>query len=594
MFNSFNEFLDDSTNKIQEYLSDSNIEKKEKEQILSEFSKTVLRISVNFDEAIGFDVDNLIRSISVRINDDLLTSMNDTQELNMDECDYYINICKRQRDNLFQFQNHPSWKQPVVKCNIDDYERMLIRRKNNLKKQKEHQPNKNLSRNYYATMDDELKYRKKTKKCSSFNAKKFLVCFVLICLLFLVIAVLGVIKYRHGRIKFPYSADYILKNDYSNISESLSKAGYTNIVCVEDTSGWEKEDSITGISVDGSEDFKKGSYYKPDTKIEIKYSSSKRIYLTGILANWQNSNYMDLVKKLEYAGFDGVKVEEVESSNQDKNNLVESIELDGQQYYEGECYLYEESDVILKYYRYKIQIGADNNSFKSRNYKNVISDLESKGFTDVREREIKTGWLLENTVVNVIINDSITYTDLDTFTENAKIVVEYSSNDRVDISDIMKNYNTSSSDELKDSLKDKGIDNVTIEQETTSVIARNQKIASVSIDGEKYEGDTCYIRKESKIIISYYYLECAVGKIKDKIDKDNYLDVKKELESKGFINITFKRTDDLFTGWINEEKKVRSILINGNDDFKSSDSFGFDVPIIIEVNTYKDKEYEGL
>ena len=50
----------------------------------------------------------------------------------------------------------------------------------------------------------------------------------------------------------------------------------------------------------------------------------------------------------------------------------------------------------------------------------------------------------------------------------------------------------------------------------------------------------------------------------------------------------------MITGWKNKESTVKSITVNGNDGFGSSDVFSYDVSIVITVNTFKNKDYEGF
>lgn len=599
MYNNYNEFLHDCTNRIQSYISSSNIEKEEKEKIVSTFSRELLRFSIDSDGYKDFDVDYLIRSISVRVIDESLSVSQNNNDIGIEECNYIINLCKRQRDNMYQFENHKSWNLPSIKCDVDKIERFFINRKNDLENQKikaeqDAANYKNLGRNYDGEMDDIRSDKKNEKSDFRSSVKKFFRITGLVCILILAIAVFGLITYVRNRIKFPYSPDYVYENEYQNIYESLAEAGYTNIECIEDTSGWKKENDIISFTVDGSSDFKKGAYYKPEAKIEIKYSSGNRIYLTSMLNNWQSANYEDVVKKLEYAGFESVNAEEIEVSDKSKDKSITSITLDGNTYTNEECYLYKKASIKIKYYRYKLKIGSNNNGFIGQDYNTVTKNIKNIGFTDVTTEEIKTGWAKGNSVVNVKVNDSTSYNSSDSFTENARIVVEYSSNDRIDVSSVMKNYADSSTDELKEALAGKGISNITIEKELTSERLKNQKIASVKINDDVFDGDSCYIQKNTKVVIRFYSLETTIDKTSDEIIGMDYTNAVNELKAKGFTSITLKRSDDLITGWKNKESTVKSITVNGSEAFGASDVYSYDVSIVIVVNTFKNKDYEGF
>ena len=84
--------------------------------------------------------------------------------------------------------------------------------------------------------------------------------------------------------------------------------------------------------------------------------------------------------------------------------------------------------------------------------------------------------------------------------------------------------------------------------------------------------------------------------IKDK----NYKDLAEELKRKGFSNITIKRADDMYHGFLNigswgkTEGNVKEFSIGGKTEFSEDDSFVFDDEIIITVHTYEDQNYEGI
>ena len=74
----------------------------------------------------------------------------------------------------------------------------------------------------------------------------------------------------------------------------------------------------------------------------------------------------------------------------------------------------------------------------------------------------------------------------------------------------------------------------------------------------------------------------------------NYQKVVSELEDLGFTNITLKRANDLVTGWITKEGTIKSISINGINDFTDGDSFAYDDEIVIIVHTFKNKGCEDI
>ena len=62
----------------------------------------------------------------------------------------------------------------------------------------------------------------------------------------------------------------------------------------------------------------------------------------------------------------------------------------------------------------------------------------------------------------------------------------------------------------------------------------------------------------------------------------------------GFSNIRLQRANDLVTGWISKEGTIKTITMNGRNDFSASDSFKYDTEIIIVVHTFKNKGCEDI
>ena len=62
----------------------------------------------------------------------------------------------------------------------------------------------------------------------------------------------------------------------------------------------------------------------------------------------------------------------------------------------------------------------------------------------------------------------------------------------------------------------------------------------------------------------------------------------------GFENIEFERTDDLLIGFLEKDKSVESITINGESEFDEDDEYSYDAEIIITVNTFESNDYYGI
>lgn len=74
----------------------------------------------------------------------------------------------------------------------------------------------------------------------------------------------------------------------------------------------------------------------------------------------------------------------------------------------------------------------------------------------------------------------------------------------------------------------------------------------------------------------------------------NYQTAVNELKEKGFTNVHLLRADDPVTGWIDDEKDIKSITIDGQSKFSSSDKFTYDVRIDIVIHTFRFRDYDDI
>lgn len=425
--------------------------------------------------------------------------------------------------------------------------------------------------------------------------KRILLYFVIALVVILMLILLGIYIYRIGKVKIPFNYSYTIGKNVDDIIAELENAGFENIVKKSDESGWSNSNEVTGVAIDGVYNYKEGKYIDSDKIIIVKYSSENRVNVTDIIKDWKNSDVDKLKNKLEQNGFTNITCYDVQTTDRDNDKLVVSLDINGNKYLDGECYLPSDAPIVITYNVFKVCIDNTNTQFIGQNYQNVVKNLKAKGFTDVRTLKINKGWSKGNTVLNVTINDSSTYSGNDYFLPNCKIVVEYSSDDRINATELFQNWENKNYEAFLKSLTDKGFNKIKVEENITGEILKNNLVSGVTINGDTFSQGDCYIQKSASIVIYYYRLKLALGDIENMID-DNYIDVKSKLLERGFTNIQFQRTDDLITGWINEDGSVKDITINGKkaSEIGGNDSFYYDDQIIIVVYTKKRKEYNGL
>ena len=318
--------------------------------------------------------------------------------------------------------------------------------------------------------------------------------------------------------------------------------------------------------------------------------------MTDLLANWEAADYSEIDEALRKAGFKNITLEEVVTSDQEKNNLTAGITLDGASYTDEECYLSIESPIVIAYYSFEIAIGIDPSQFIGTDYETVEASLKEMGFTDIETEVVATGWAKGNTVVGVTINNSDTFSSRDTFEDDAKIVIKFSSNNRVDITEILEDWENKDYEELVSLLTEEGFKIIHTKSEVSKDEDLYHKVSGISLNKEEYASGECYLQRSAPIMIRFYAPQIEIGKTAKQFEDDQaYTDVVKYLQSKGFTNIRLQRADDI--GWFPihaKEGTIKKFTIDGGRKFKASTKFDCDAEIIIVVHTKKGKGCEDI
>lgn len=403
----------------------------------------------------------------------------------------------------------------------------------------------------------------------------------------------GILLSRRGKIAFPFSPDYARGSDCDTIQTELKQLGFTDIKTVSDDSGWKKDNTVIGMTVDDTDAFEQGKYYKADTKIIIRYSSKNRVDVSSVLENWEDYEYKDIQNKLKSAGFTNIKLEDKDEFSKEKNSLVAEIALNGMSYYGEQWYVPTTAPITITYYTYKIRIGANESSFIGQDYQKVEEKLKKAGFTNIQKQEVTDGWEKNNSVVSLLVNNSAEYEETASYSPDTKILIKYSAGERIDVTNLVENWNSVEAKVLRESFEQNGFKDISIQDETTNKIKENKLVAGILFNDKSFESGDCYLPKGTKIVIKRYILNLSAGRNSGDYIGKNYHDVANELKEKGFTNIHLLRADDL---WIAEwdDCKVKSITIDGKSSFSASDKFTFNDRIDIVVHTYKWLDYSDI
>lgn len=393
----------------------------------------------------------------------------------------------------------------------------------------------------------------------------------------------------------PFSSEYVVSQDCSDIREELENAGFTNIKTVASEDGWLDDNEVIGVTVD-NDSFSKDDRYEPEVSIVITYSSTGRIDVSESLQDWQAKTCSDVVATLKEAGFTNITTIKQPTSNKKDDKLIAKISLNSNSnpYTNGHCYLPKDAPIDITYHTLVLNPPNSNAAFIGQKYKDVVEDFKELGFTNVQTEEIKTGWAESNSVIAVSFNNQISYSESDAYEPDVKIVVKYSSNNRIKATNAISNWRNIKYTELEKSLRTAGFTNITISQVETTNTSQNHLVAGLTINGESFNAGECYIQKTAPIIIKYYALMITVGEKASDIKGDNYTEVVSDLKAMGFTNITLKRANDLVFGWVSKEGAIQNISINGNSDFSTEDSFCYDAEIVIVVHTFKGKGCDDI
>lgn len=557
-------------------------------------------------------------------------NMNSLSKTTLEQWKTIISLCNQQR-SLFSECQKQQWALPSLRyrsvndivnryqhyINMDIMDRNIAASRVNLSSGKQYrmffancdQQNINIQtceRNGWAIPElkvgdprglSDIVQEEKNKSDKAKKLKRNLTFIAIGCVAIFALIIFARVKYIEGKVKIPFDSLYVVGVDIDEIYDELEAAGFENISKKQDASGWLDSGEVISVSIDNKDSYDKNQYKEPKVSVSIAYSSDNRIYVTDLLKDWKTANYLDVKKTLNDAGFTHIRVESRDTSDKSLDQMMCALSLNDLDYKNERCYLPKNSPIVITYYSLKIGIGNGSNEFRGQDYEEVVSSLEDSGFTNVQTEKISTGWARGNSVISVTVNNSDDYDSNQTFDPGVKIVVKYSSNDRIDATSVMEGWSTQKYNALQSDLKNKDFSNITIKEKATTVASQNLLVASININNEAFNAGDCYVQKGAPIVIEYYVLNIAPGQSASSYasnTKGKYSSVVAELKDMGFINILVYRNNDLINGWITKEGSIDKISINGNDSFSDSDTFRYDAQIIIVVNTFNGKGCEDI
>lgn len=392
----------------------------------------------------------------------------------------------------------------------------------------------------------------------------------------------------------PFNPSYPVGEKLDVIVDELEKSGFENITTKEDNSGWHNSREVLSVFIDNTNSYKKGDAKEKDANVSVVYSSEKRIYVTDKLNGWREKDFDKIQNLFNNLGFTNIRVEDITTYEYDKKNKVARLSLNNRKYSDEECYLPLSAPIVLYRYTLKIALGFTASEFVGQDYALVLNHLNTIGFTDVETQEITTGWGKPNSIIDLSVNNRVTYGSRELFDPSAKIIIKYCSAERSDLTGTLDGFENKNCDDVIASLKEGGFTNIAAIKTATSEKGKNGLIAKIKLNGEQFFGGECYLQNSAPIVLEYYALTIPIGDSASSIKGDQYNIVVSKLKDLGFTNIELRRADNLINGWITPEGSIQSISVNYISDFKENDVFYYDARIVIVVNTFKGRGCEDI
>lgn len=149
-------------------------------------------------------------------------------------------------------------------------------------------------------------------------------------------------------------------------------------------------------------------------------------------------------------------------------------------------------------------------------------------------------------------------------------------------------------EELVSIFKEQEFDNINLrilEDLNVDNISREGMVQNITINNKQMFDSNTMFPFNAKIIITYHMLKKQVPPLTSKTAKGkNIDDVEQAFSNAGFVNIERRVIFDLTIGWIVKENSVEAVTINGESNFRKTDTIRLDSHIVISYHTFKNKK----
>jgi hypothetical protein len=147
--------------------------------------------------------------------------------------------------------------------------------------------------------------------------------------------------------------------------------------------------------------------------------------------------------------------------------------------------------------------------------------------------------------------------------------------------------------ELSNRLFGAGFTNITLNEINDLAIdeiSKENKVAKVSIGEETTFSASDKFPYDIDIVIDYHTITMIGAPADSKSFKGLMSETAQALfENAGFVNVVLEPHFDLYLGWLKQVGEIKSVTINGADDFQTTDMYRPDAEVIIQYHDMKKK-----
>lgn len=306
-------------------------------------------------------------------------------------------------------------------------------------------------------------------------------------------------------------------------------------------------------------------------------------------------SYNEAVDELKKAGFKDVTAKPLKDINiipSDDTDKVDQILVNGKSDYDKDAAISKNSRIEVLYHSisesYSIRVQFDANTSQGESYKSVIEKMKKVGFTNVGVEELPVLKLNEkervDTVHNIAINGDLHYQKGDVFPVDSKVEVRYlaySNSVKATIPLSLLEATGQAYEHVKEAFEEAGFVNVFVKP-TYDITNENgfsiNTVSKVTIDGkESFEKGKSIIKTSEIVVLYHQYSNDYKIETPESSKEFKGMDYKKAIEKLTDAGFDPERIEldtvkeGIFDFFVEDE--VKTISINGTDDFDKGDKF---------------------